>query len=308
MSLDAAQLTTVTGLSIGTAAFSFLGSLFILACFFAFRQDEKSFGFTLVAYMAGTDSLISLAKLFGNAGSVSTGFCYFQAVLMSYFEVSSILWALALAFTLHMAFLRGDPRFSAENIGALHQWYHVVWIIALIVTILPTSTDSYGEAGGWCWIQNRNGADVAWRIIQFYGILWIAWGYSSFVYVSVALRLRAQAPAQPVVRRIMYYPLVLVVCWMGATVRRLVEVLSGSGAPYGLVLWHVILSGLYGFCNAIVYGLTPSIRARLLVAMNLHSRKVDKETGDETIEVPPSEDDFAREHPPIPSDDDGATH
>jgi len=257
-----ADIALIDGLAVGTSALSFVGSMFVVACYF-YLKDARSVLFTMVMFMSASDGIGSIAQMFGNAVAINMNFCYFQAVLMSYFQLASILWCLAIAFILHMAYLRRNQAFFPNNIGKIQRRFHLIWVIALLLTIFPSFTGSYGDSGGWCWIQGRGGADTAWRIIQFYLFVWVAWIYCAFVYVSVRLRLQKDDADKKVARRTMSYPLVLFVCWTGGSVRRLVEVFGGE-ATVGLAAWHVATSGLFGFCNALVYGLTPAIRDRLL--------------------------------------------
>ncbi len=66
----------------------------------------------------------------------------------------------------------------------------MIWGGAFILTLLPLTTDSYGDTGAWCWILSEDGADVAWRFIQFYIPLWLCIGYSTYVYVAVTRKMR----------------------------------------------------------------------------------------------------------------------
>jgi len=250
MPFTAGDIAVIDGLAVGTSAISFVGSMFVVACYF-YLKDARSVLFTMVMFMSASDGIGSIAQMFGNAVAISMNFCYFQAVLMSYFQLASILWCLAIAFILHMAYLRKNPAFFPNNIGKIQRRFHVIWVLALVLTICPSFTGSYGDSGGWCWIQGRGGADTAWRIIQFYFFVWIACGYCAFVYVSVRLRLQKDDADKKVARRTMSYPLVLFVCWTGGSVRRLVEVFGGE-ATVGLAAWHVATSGLFGAGNALV--------------------------------------------------------
>jgi hypothetical protein len=68
---------------------------------------------------------------------------------------------------------------------------------------------------------------------------------------------RAKATA---VNRIAKYPIILFCCYFFATVRRIVERTSQGPAPVWLAAIQVVTSALLGFCNAMVFSMTPVVR------------------------------------------------
>jgi len=72
---------------------------------------------------------------------------------------------------------------------------------------------------------------------------------------SSAMRLRNLKQ----MRRIGLFPLILVGCWMFATINRIYEMFDGSPV-YGLYALQVLSSSLSGLLNALVYGMMPSVR------------------------------------------------
>jgi len=196
--------------------------------------------------------------------------CLVQAIGISYFGLASMLWALCIAISLHMAFLRHQPGVERYKV-----YYHVlVWSISLVLTLLPFSTGSYGDSGGWCWITVKTkgtNSDVvqqnwgtAWRFIQFYIPLWLIIGYNSYVYFSIYKRLRAAltsgstvASSYRMLARVQYYPLVLTICYFWATINRINEIFGPS--IYWLTVLHILGAASQGFWNSIVYGLTPNV-------------------------------------------------
>jgi len=194
-SSDDSRILTI--LSVFSSCFSFLGSSFIIFCYWKFI-DLRSFAFRLVFLISISDLFNSTANILGDAGH-NTGLCYFQSLMISYFELASMLWSVSIAFTLHMAFLR-ENAIHHEAIETYMSKYHAVcWGLPAILTILPLTTGSYGDAGGWCWIKSQRDIDVAWRFIQFYIPLWLSIIYSLVVYVKVHLRLKHVHSLQPAI-------------------------------------------------------------------------------------------------------------
>jgi hypothetical protein len=171
-----------------------------------------------------------------------------------------------------MAVLRSNHDFNSSKVGDKYGLYYhgVSWGTSVLMTILPLTTGSFGDTGGWCWIKSDTDTAVAWRFICFYILLWVAFGYNLFVYFKIDQLLKGiqqeqkkQGTAQTKRARTMmdqtkFYPLVLVVCYSFATINRLVETISGSS-----YLWlsglHVFFTGLRPLLNAIVIGLTPGV-------------------------------------------------
>ena len=156
--------------------------------------------------------------------------------------------------------------------------------LPFICMFLPLFTNSYGDTGAWCWIEtpqeNEDEDDDAsmtkallnegtmWRILLFYLPLWIAIAFNSVVYIVVTNTLARVARTQAsetrpkylkMIRRLRMYPLILVFCWMGATVNRIQNVIYPDKPIYNLYLFQVSTRSLQGVLNAIVYGLNNHV-------------------------------------------------
>jgi hypothetical protein len=249
-----------------------LGCIFIVFCFRRFK-DIRSFAFRLVYITSLCDIGFALGNILGDAGGnpsylgASKGLCFTQSVLISYFGLASVCWSTAIAFTLHMAFLVNHPSFQPDKIDALTKYYNAVCFgFPLIVTILPMTTSSYGDTGGWCWITDNDAISTVWRFLQFYLPLWVAVSYSFFVYTRVRkqfafLVATNNDAGRLMMNRIRYYPLVLVVCYFFGSINVIFE-LSGTNY-FWLNLLHAFLAPSQGLVNAFVYGYTPIVHARL---------------------------------------------
>lgn len=275
--MDQSEMDAIQAVAVATSVFSIIGCLFIIVCYLKFTE-LRSFAFNLVFYMSCSDLFASIAKSLGNGAQTNSSTCVFQGVFMSFFELVSVLWAASIAFTLHKAYLQGNPSFAGAEVAQFASKYHmIIWGTAAVLTLLPLTTGSYGEtATGWCWIKNETGVDMFWRYVQFYLILWAVWGYSFYVYINVLRKMQSDMEGTGrdglgVMRRIMFYPIVLVVCWFPASLNRLVELFTGGASPYWLSVLHVLFAGVYGLGNSIVYGLTPAVKKKILALFDKDS-------------------------------------
>ena len=62
------------------------------------------------------------------------------------------------------------------------------------------------------------------------------------------------------IERLKYYPLILIVCWIFATINRIYDSVHPNNPILALILLQTIFQSLQGILNALVYGLTPSVR------------------------------------------------
>jgi hypothetical protein len=250
-----------------------------MLCYFKFH-DLRSFAFRLVFLLSFSDFFNSIAGFFGDAGgndetwlSAHTSLCYVQGIMFSYFGSCSLLWNASIAFTLHKAFLLGDEEYSAAHIGTkMNKYLAVCFGVPLILTLLPLTSGSYGDTGGWCGIIYSDWG-IAWRYISFYILCWLVVGYNTYVYFCVWRRVREDARnghnaegQDKLLRRIKFYPLVLVLCWAFATIDIVYITLSGGDFVLWLQGLHIFFSTVQGFFNACVYGMTPTVRNKVRMA------------------------------------------
>jgi len=227
-------------INIAMSVFSFLGSSFIIFCYYKF-QHLHTFPFKLVLFVSISDFITSIGNFMGDAGGnddthlgASEGLCVFQAVLISYGQLSSVLWSAAIAFTLEMAVLRRSKSFSQEHISQYtYHYISVCFGAPVIMALLPLITTSYGDTGGWCWITQLDEAGLAWRMFQFYIPLWLVVIYNCYVYFRLYYRLKdmnAERPnraAEENMKKIRYYPLILIICEFWASVNAISETVLG---------------------------------------------------------------------------------
>lgn len=275
LTLTDEESLTLEKLNIVTSVFSICGSLFIMSFFFVLK-DLRTFAFKLVCMVAVSDVFFSIGNFMGDAGGDSTthlgaspAFCMTQALFIGYFQLTSLFWAISIAFTLHMAFLRENPDFAPSSIHEHDKKYHLVcWGIPLILTILPLFTGSYGDTGGWCWIMSRNAMDNVWRFLQFYLWLFLGIGYNCFVFLSIFQKIKQMQAMSgeadglgrsrnTMAGRLRLYPLVLLICHLPGTISILYEL--GGTQSFILNVLTVIFGSLWGLANALVYGLTPEV-------------------------------------------------
>lgn len=251
---------------------SFLGSTFTISCYIK-CHNLRSFAFTLVLHMAVGTLMSSVGYI---VGGFSTGaVCAFFGAWISFWELGALVWAFLIAFVLHQAFLAENVTFKAGTVEKyLYHFLAFGWGFPLILTIGPATTGSYGDSGGWCWITDERPIDVAWRFIQFYGPLWIAMLYCAIVYARVARKFRMLNNGQDTgpVRRLKWYPLVLVICYSWASINRVYQAITGD-FQFWLSAIHIIFMSSIGLLNAIVYGMTQQVKDEVFLMLGCYGAR-----------------------------------
>ena len=186
--------------------------------------------------------------------------------------LSSVLWTSTIAWALYITVVR-----SREDIERLKVYFHLFcWGIPLLIAPLPFITDSYGPAQGWCWIaasKDNIWLGTMWRLLAFYGPLWLVIPFNIYSYARVIRAIRVQASCalieaahvrDTLIRRLRFYPLVLIICYAPVTIKRIYDFIDPEEGNLSLGLISACMMCLNGLFNAIVYGFTDSVKYALL--------------------------------------------
>ena len=117
-----------------------------------------------------------------------------------------------------------------------------------------------GNSGDYCWkvVYNKNRwKNFYLRILTFYGPLWIVIYYVIFVYLRFMHHLSG-IDANVVIRRLAWYPLVLVICWFFPTLHRIESFFNSDSGFLNAI--HNISESLQGILNSIIYGMNDNVR------------------------------------------------
>jgi len=137
--------------------------------------------------VAVSDLILAISNLMGAPDHGPL--CFIQSILQQIGDISSLLWVVCISWTINrLTTLTMLP--TEDDLRTLLVRMHIIiWGITLVSTILPLTTNSYGVAGGWCWIKGVTDIDIMWRYICFYGLIWVAIIYMIVIYVKVWKRL-----------------------------------------------------------------------------------------------------------------------
>ncbi|XP_057851164.2 G-protein coupled receptor 1 [Cryptomeria japonica] len=273
----AGEKQILNALNVGLSALSLTGSAFIVLCYLLFRELRK-FSFKLIFYLALSDMFYSFFNILGDPGK--RFFCYAQGYSTHFFCVASFLWTTTIAFTLHRTVVRHKT--DVEELGAIFHLY--VWGTSLVMIIIPSIGDGYGQTGLWCWIQTTRAGKVL-QFITFYTPLWGAIVFNSFTYFQVirmlnnATRMAAGMSDRQLqvdtkadmkaVNRWGYYPLILIGSWTFSTLNRIHDFIEPNKKMFWLSFLDVGTAALMGLFNSLAYGLNSSVRRTIQEKIDL---------------------------------------
>jgi len=139
-----------------------------------------------------------------------------------------------------------------------------------VFTLLPLLTDDFGQSGSWCWIKRSN-VSLFWRFFEFYIPLWWAIVYNAYTYYKVIQFLKQEMQENVddrLIKRFMLYPLILVFCWMFATINRINTLFFKESLTLNIL--HRLFGSLQGILNAIIYGMNQNVRREIKIYMRQH--------------------------------------
>jgi hypothetical protein len=155
----------------------------------------------------------------------------------------------------------------------LHGIYLLVaWVLPLALSSIPVFLDYYGKSTYWCWIKKKSSTnDYLLQIFEGYGFALVVLVYNVRCLVLVNRKLRKNSGVDPeqkrlskkLMRRMVYYPLVIVICVIPAACLRIVLL----GKDVHNIEWLEALAAdfqcLIGFANCLVYGFTDNLKRQV---------------------------------------------
>jgi len=300
MGLDNDQLWAINDLVTATTIFSFFGSLFIITSLVYFthahriaevlkkcgidvdwkpneRVNLEKLAFRLVFNVAISDMCYEISFWFTtpNTHGESTK-CEFSGWLQQFGTLSSVMWVTCITYVIHNVVSQPDRYQSiADDMWKFHA---IIWGTSFTTSFFPMFSSSYGQAGGWCWIDSSDWG-IFWRFLVFYCPVWGIIGYILYIfyqsYKSLGLENR-------ILKQMRLYPAILIVTWTFGTINRIVQ--AAGKDVFGLACIHAFLMSLYGFFNALAYLYTPVVRETVLpcwygAEMNNAMVPIDKSGG-----------------------------
>ena len=200
------------------ALFSVIGTFAIIVTFLTFQSLRTTRHAQLVLFVAFSDFIASIGWLMGEPSSSNSVICWYQSIISGTFCLSSIFWSSAIAY--HLYLITFHNRFPAS----LTYFHLVCWVVPLILTLLPLSTNTYGNSDALstgCYLSNRPDSPswglLFWTIVSFDLWVFLAVCFISILYARILYRATQledlDGDLAVALYQLIFYPLIIVFCW-----------------------------------------------------------------------------------------------
>jgi hypothetical protein len=273
---------------------SLIGSLFIVVIYLCYK-DLHNITFRLIFYMSLSDILNGVTFFLPSEGTT----CYVQAVGNTIFPLSSVLWTSVIAFCLHRIVIKEDYELMR------FEKYYLLYAygLPLLAVVPPAAAGAFGYAQGWCWIR-ASGEDYVLgsvlRMICFYIPLWSVIIYNISVYVTIIRQLNYEIEFMTedrgmqgsLVRRLVFYPIILVVCYSVVTAKRIYDIVDPDEDNLVLTIIAWVFQCANGLLNAVAYGYSDTVKERLC-SRCLKRDRYDSNASDDFVTFHPRKRSFS---------------
>ena len=227
-------------------SFGLLGVVLVVVLIIGY-PNLRLFAFKLVMFLSISTAGYSIGVLIGPS---DTWVCPLQAVFISYFSVSSVLWLLMISHAIHTAII------GQRTPEALLKRYMIIgYILPLPTTVIPVFTGTYARTSlGMCWIDVSTQGGQALIVIQIWLLLLGVLGYTAFALVRVHLeakRLRREPNEShleflKLFNRLKHFSIIIYLAWAFAFMNILALIIDPSAPSFGLTILHVLFNGIQG--------------------------------------------------------------
>jgi len=238
-----------------------IGSLLIIITYLLFKQ-ARSYGTTLVFYLSIGDflhclfdGLVPLAF----TDLAQTDLCRFQAFMLSFSDISSLMWSFCIGVSVFYTLYFGDDLVETRS----WPWYHTIsWGYSIVASSIPLIFGEYHflhptNPGLGCWISDPKSLM---RLFLYLPILAV---FCFLLAVNVLVFFRYKAKSTEEIRRYIkvmrLYLLAFVASQLPPFMFRLQNFVDPGNPIWVLEMGQVIFHPLQGFFDCLVYGLAEPI-------------------------------------------------
>ena len=244
------------------SSISFFASFLVMLTYVTFPDLRKLRYIELVFYVAINDFIASIGMALGPSNDGSAA-CWFQGLSTSYNFNSSVCWTTVMSYQVYLIVFYGQ---LLQDLTYLHL---ICWILPLVLTLLPLSTNTYGNVDDdsrWCFVTelstSPHWSELFWVIVSFYLGIWCALLLNCF-YISMILwkmysMIKVPKAIVETIHKLILYPIIIIVCWTVMSISDIYSASSEASVPKTM-LWCLLngigtlLAGLQGFFFALIF-------------------------------------------------------
>lgn len=224
------------------AGFSFFLSLYVVTTLRWIRAS--TFLSKCILYLHITQLIEDVASL-PFVFTSDSGFCSFIGVLYYFGSLGNVCACGAMNLYLYDKFFSQNPRLESNKF----YWLEIFVFVFPLITLLPLSTDSYGETTGrrdfkWC-SMSSNGY---WSVVVLYSWAWLILLLLIITFVvnivSILKKTKDRDLAIRLFTTVGIYPLITLSAWVPRTLRRVAWFMGVNGDIYMLFNFPIYICGI----------------------------------------------------------------
>ena len=251
--------------SIIASSFSLMGFLFVLITYAMIKEIRSLPTIKYVICLSFADLILTLSGLIEPvpSPSINPTFCAIMGFFNQFGRMSSLLWTSVFAYSLFIIL-----KTNILNANSFNKYLMICFMIPLIISFIPlVATNWYGNASIYCWISESLNPtlDTILVTLFFYGWYPLAVIFNIVFYCKAIALLKHNATtteSKATFYQLLFYPLILILCWSPAFVDRYEISLNGVNNTT-LRFFHVFLVQFQGFLNSIAYGMNYYVRSAI---------------------------------------------
>lgn len=227
----------------GPSLLSILGCLSVILILAVLKQRSY---LKIIEYICLSDLLSCCGSIIGYQHD-NTGPCTFQAIFTTWFQLSSLAWTVTLTALLLNIIVTGRT-FSAD----LFWVQGINWGLPLLITLLPLTTNRYGyeypfdddvhkdSYTAWCFVgvheksHQQEFTSSIWIFASFYVEVWLSLLLIVIFFFIIRVRTNTlELKTAPLIleafKKLLPYPIVIVICYTLPTANRIYALANPSG-------------------------------------------------------------------------------
>ena len=175
----------------------------------------------------------------------------FQAFIISFGTLSSVLWNALMAFQLHLWIVKKKNEKRVKK--KLKKNAQVSLCCSLILALILLASGLLGETSTWCWIEQ--GKDWA-KFLFFYSAVLCAWAHNFWIILKTRDSCKDDSKNSTeyiIMIKMQEHLAIFVLSWFFGFLNFVVEAIAGEPV-FGTGILQAFFVPLQGFMNAVMYG------------------------------------------------------
>lgn len=260
---------------------SSVACVFVIVTYLSFPQLWHLRYVELGTYVAANNLIASIGVAIGPQANWTFG-CYFQSFVGNANYLAAMFWTVVITYQTWMVVITGEV---LKNMVPFHI---VIYVLSITVTLLPLTQVAYGyndddadttPGNKFCYLRSlQDGSTTKWDMFYWETASFFGWVILS-VCVIFALTVHAWYKLSNMIvgpeiiraiRRLQWYPVILVVCWLPYAVFSFHRLLFSDTFPGHQTAEVVVTAAAYSvgfFMSILFFAVNEIVRVKLRWAM-----------------------------------------